>query len=472
MKKSIFILLATTILVSCNTNKKNEKLSTIISGKIENSEETEITFYSFGLDIKNKLNVKINLNEDGSFRDTLDTGVDEGLYFLREGKNYLGVHLKEGNDIVINYNAIDFPNSVEISGKGSDVSQYLLKKRKREEALREKKIFTFNEENFMKEIGNIRESKTALLNTFSNISEDYKRMELKNIYYDYLSTFRNYIDIHTPSHKWYKEGDFVISDSLVNIFQKEFDALDKNNEEDYLFSGSYGYLIFQEINDIAKKNIAKDSTLNFQYEQLKLIGKLPKGIIRNNFFYTIFINEDLVFTDENNELYEAMVDAFSERYKDLKPPRPLPESLVKRTPSPKFFDYENLIDGGTASLDDFKGKYVYIDLWATWCSPCRAEIPFIRKLEEDYHDKNIAFVSISMDKPDKYEKLKTLVNEKKLSGTHLYANGEAYDAEFSKAYGVTYIPRFLLIDPEGNIVDADAPRPSEKRLRTLFNELF
>lgn len=142
--------------------------------------------------------------------------------------------------------------------------------------------------------------------------------------------------------------------------------------------------------------------------------------------------------------------------------------LGKGTESPKFTDYENYA-GGSMSLDDLKGKYVYIDLWATWCGPCIMEIPFLKKVETAYHNKNIAFVSISVDKPTAYEKWKSMVKEKELTGIQLYAKG---DQKFSEDYRVSGIPRFILIDPNGNIVTADAPRPSSgKQLTDLFDSL-
>ncbi len=141
--------------------------------------------------------------------------------------------------------------------------------------------------------------------------------------------------------------------------------------------------------------------------------------------------------------------------------------LAKGIASPKFVNYENH-KGGTTSLDDFKGKYVYIDLWATWCKPCKDEIPHLKKIEKQFHNKNIEFVSISLDSKKLYDTWKQMVVDKQMSGVQLFAKE---DRSFEQAYRVTGIPRFILIDKEGNIVDANAPRPSNPKLVTLLESL-
>jgi thiol-disulfide isomerase/thioredoxin len=134
------------------------------------------------------------------------------------------------------------------------------------------------------------------------------------------------------------------------------------------------------------------------------------------------------------------------------------------------FDFENH-KGGNTTLESLKGKYVYVDLWATWCGPCRAEIPSLKKMEETFHGRNIEFVSISIDSEKDYEKWKTFVTEKALTGTQLYA-AKANQTEFVKAFEVNSIPRFILIDPKGVVVDADAKRPSDPRLQEQLNKLL
>ncbi|MDO9273948.1 MAG: redoxin domain-containing protein [Lutibacter sp.] len=143
--------------------------------------------------------------------------------------------------------------------------------------------------------------------------------------------------------------------------------------------------------------------------------------------------------------------------------------LGKGKTSPVFANYENF-KGGKTSLADLKGKYVYIDVWATWCAPCKAEIPFLKSLEKEFMGKNIQFVSISVDKPEAHETWKQMVADEQLGGIQLYADNN-FESQFILDYGINAIPRFILIDGAGNIVDADAPRPSDPKLKELFTEL-
>lgn len=155
----------------------------------------------------------------------------------------------------------------------------------------------------------------------------------------------------------------------------------------------------------------------------------------------------------------------------------LKKELPRGKVSPDFNDYENY-DGSKTSLKDLKGKYVYIDVWATWCGPCKAEIPSLKKIEKQYHGKNIQFVSLSIDDDRTHnnswdkarEDWKAMIKDKDLGGIQIFApNG--WKSDFIKAYKISGIPRFIMIDPEGNIVSADAPRPSSPKLVELFNEL-
>jgi len=153
---------------------------------------------------------------------------------------------------------------------------------------------------------------------------------------------------------------------------------------------------------------------------------------------------------------------FTEKYEVLK-------TLSKGQPSPVFTDYINNA-GGTSSLSDFRGKYVYIDVWATWCGPCLGQVPFLEEVEKKYHGKDIEFVSISIDTQDKREAWSKMIADKELGGVQLLVDKD-WNSDFIKAYKINSIPRFILLDPNGNIVSWNAPWPSKSELISLFNKL-
>lgn len=179
---------------------------------------------------------------------------------------------------------------------------------------------------------------------------------------------------------------------------------------------------------------------------------------------TMVTNYSMKRIDGTLKSYKRYLDA------DLALKREMPEGSI----SPTFDDYENF-NGKTTSLKDLKGSYVYIDVWATWCGPCKVEIPSLKKLENEFHDKNISFVSISIDDAKRHAgsleqahgKWKKMVEEEELGGIQLFAP-DGWKSDFIEAYKIRGIPRFILVDPEGKIVSASAPRPSSETLIDLF----
>lgn len=150
--------------------------------------------------------------------------------------------------------------------------------------------------------------------------------------------------------------------------------------------------------------------------------------------------------------FDKIMEILSNRSKQVedKAKAKLPAGAVApdfKYPNPK---------GKMYSLKNFKGKYVYIDVWATWCGPCCKEIPSLKELEEKLAKKKIAFVSLSCDKNIKV--WKKMVKEDQLGGVQL-CMGE--DMTFRDAYGITAIPRFILLDKEGKIVNVFMTPPSD-----------
>lgn len=128
------------------------------------------------------------------------------------------------------------------------------------------------------------------------------------------------------------------------------------------------------------------------------------------------------------------------------------------------FTYPDL-NGKQTSLSDFKGKVVLVDVWATWCGPCKGEIPHLKKLEKEMHGTDVVFMSVSVDVEKDHQKWKDFVASEELGGVQLFASGWS---DIAKFYNIKGIPRFMVFDKKGNIVSADAPRPSSKELKLLL----
>ena len=124
--------------------------------------------------------------------------------------------------------------------------------------------------------------------------------------------------------------------------------------------------------------------------------------------------------------------------------------------------------GRNFSLSDFRGSIVYIDVWASWCAPCIREAPHFKQLISDYADQDIQFVGISLDCPEHVNSWKEALLEHQLDGIQLIADS-CFESSIAQDYFINSIPRFILVDENGGVIDIDAPRPSSTEIRTLID---
>lgn len=125
--------------------------------------------------------------------------------------------------------------------------------------------------------------------------------------------------------------------------------------------------------------------------------------------------------------------------------------------------------GRKTTLKDIvgKGKYTYVDFWATWCVPCRKETPHFARLAEKYKGKAIRFVSISID--ENLAKWKAFIAKEKPSWPQ-YRVPKEKQGLCADIYGITGIPRFMLFDKQGRIMKASALRPSDPDMEKLIDK--
>jgi peroxiredoxin len=149
-------------------------------------------------------------------------------------------------------------------------------------------------------------------------------------------------------------------------------------------------------------------------------------------------------------------------------PQPSNSAVLLGKPAPDF-KLENL-EGGQTSLSDFKGKVVYLDIWATWCRPCLEEMKKGKKLKEAFVDnKDVVFLYVSIDK--EADKWRNYVKSNSVLGFHLISR-EGAEEKLLERYDVPYIPRFVLIDKQGNIVQYEAKAPSDASIEADIKALL
>lgn len=283
--------------------------------------------------------------------------------------------------------------------------------------------------------------------------KDFIEREKKLVSIKYLNYKNTYLD----SRKAMFPNDKTIIPSEINSIRSKISLDDQSliSDENYLT-----YLKYEVC-----KNDNRD--IDIKIKEIENISKLKASPFKNRLLFSYLkINlEEASSSKERNDL----LNNYSEYITD---------NQLKNNLLSQFEIFERLgkgnearlvqaktLDGKSILLSDFKGKFIAIDVWATWCSPCKYESPFFEKMAIKYNKENIVFVGLSTDKNT--EKWFIDAKNKSKSVIHLLLENSAL---FSKDYNVNSIPRFILIDSEGKIYNANMPRPSQESFEMLLRK--
>ncbi len=462
MKKS-FLAIGLLAIIACNKKIEEPVNYAIFSGTITNKNDDKLTV--FGEDFKKEIKV----NEDGTFKDTLRLKND-GIYTYRISPEQTTFYLKSGDNISLTIDTKQFDETIQYKGIGAERNNYKAKIFLLNETIEEsfklipEEFFKLIPEEFLNKINAHKNEISELLKEVKETDSTFLEMATKENHYEYLSALQRYPFNHQEINKL----DSI--PSLPKDFFKELNEISLDNEIDFLKFDSYRNIVISNIYTETTKAVDQDTTKTFHQEFLNNVKELKSPEIRNELIGILSLQFN-ANTPHIEEIYKDMMAlSTDEKFKtEMTSSFEKMMKLGKGKPSPLFENYEN-IKGGTTSLSDFKGKYVYIDVWATWCQPCLREIPALKEIEKEYHGKNIEFVSISVDRNKAHDTWKKMIAQKKLSGVQLFAD-KSFRSEFVFEYAINAIPRFILIDPNGNIISSDAPRPSSSNLKEMFGSL-
>lgn len=142
---------------------------------------------------------------------------------------------------------------------------------------------------------------------------------------------------------------------------------------------------------------------------------------------------------------------------------------------PKGAEMVNLKDPEYAGMSfkniikKYKGKVIYLDFWASWCRPCKNEMPHSLRMQKHFEGKDVVFVYMSSDRDAKA--WKNSVTQLMITGENYLVNAKVWQ-EYNGLFNVTYIPRYILIDKKGMVVDVNAKRPSNPEIVSDIEKLL
>lgn len=420
------------------------KISLSISGKIE--DHSAMLYFPDGRELP--------ISIDASVKGELVVDVTEPVY-VALGYHYISrtLLLTPDTDIQISFENKKFGERVAITGTGSQVNIYLNNGRLKAAEIDD---MALGEKAFFLKMDSILNVNLQELD-HAGLSEEINEMEKIRLKYFTCATLPSYPYFHMRIAKdstyeasleyWSKLQELMVMDASLLRYDE------------------FRSFLVEAVSRVARKQYPESKSLDAVVRYVESEVKEP-GIAE------FLINKNVYAYVERYGLDSA--DAYCavfDRY--VKSPLLVKnfETLCNRwrklsvgALSPNFNCTD--LSGKKVSLSDFKGKYVYIDIWATWCGPCQREIPHLQKLEEKYHGKDIYFVSISCDNNKKAWENRVRAG---LKGIQLhFVNGDT----FMNDYMIKGIPRFILLDKEGKIISVDMSRPSDPKTIAKLDELL
>ncbi|SMD05292.1 TlpA disulfide reductase family protein [Pedobacter africanus] len=215
---------------------------------------------------------------------------------------------------------------------------------------------------------------------------------------------------------------------------------------------------FYAATDQQKKDQAFVEPFQKKMEEFKAeMDNIPPDFIRNNpdCYFSLILFKQYVFNAADPTGSEAVFAGLSPRLKASS----LGQQFQQQITSWKVLgigqqahDFsQNDVDGKPVKLSDFKGKYVLLDFWASWCAPCRSENPWVKHMYERYKNKNFTVLGVSLDNPGQREAWLKAIKDDKLTWTNV-SDLNGFNNEVAKMYFVQGIPTNFLIGPDGKIL--------------------
>jgi peroxiredoxin len=440
---------------SCDKGISNENYS-LIEYNLKNTDKDFLVLLNENGEHKNEFQ---NKEFEVSHIDTVNVEGNDVYCNLFAREEEITIYIKKGKRLKISFDFNNITETLKFNGDLKYENNYLHKKKLSQRKLKKKNVMLLNEEEFSIKLKRFKEYLFELLKT-DNISKNFKENEKKEIIHYIAIQKLLYPQAH--SHLTGNKN-FAVSTKFYN----DFKLINFTDSINYLYSQTLNYanLVKHYFNKIAedKKHLHdKDEVLSFLKE---VDNKLPNGKMKDDLF-NFKLRFGLTRKNKIDAIYKVYINAVQNK-KDVEnlTNHYLSLKQLKKGESAPEFNLES-DSGEFISLKDLKGKYLYIDVWATWCAPCKKEFPALKKAINKF--KDVQFISISIDKKSQFLKWKNTIKEENLKGLQLIAYN---NSTFQEDYAIGSIPRFILIDKEGKIISANAPSPNSSNFNKILNSL-
>jgi len=387
---------------------------------------------------------------------------------FRHGQESSSLYLEPGDEVTLTLNPEQFDETIRLSGKGAEESNYLFKKYLLREDMGEmSEIFSLEPTAFAEKVDMMKKANVDALEQymkeFPGMNADFVDSESKSNIYSWAMNKMNY-----PGYFSYftKKDAPEMGDDYLSFMDK----VDFNDEKSFKSNRNYNMLVGSYMSYGTMDLETSAEKLKIQFDNVK--SKVTNQHIKNDLLFETLTNE--IYYGET-EGVEKFVEIYNNETTNEENKKKITEAFAKANHLKKgveapTFAYANTKEK-VVDLKDMRGKNVYIDVWATWCGPCKAEIPSLKELEHKYSgNPNIAFMSVSIDQMKDKEKWLKMIDAKKLGGTQLLADKD-WKSGICEDYMIQGIPRFILIDKEGKIIDKNAPRPSSPQIKEILADL-
>ncbi len=323
----------------------------------------------------------------------------------------------------------------------------------------------------------------------NNIDLEKTDFYFKEIEKNYLNNNKNLITSYT-SDNYIPRQDYIEQKYTINKvktlltyidYQKKYQLnFNKDLPENTFITdlkksidvNNSDLLVDQDYSTYIAYNLTKDdnSEVDDDTKLINAIKKLPQSKFKDILVFSLAKME--LENTTNPEKIKAVESNYLAEIKNPKAHQNLTtkinEAFKISTGSTAPQILATTLEGKQISLQEFSGKYVVIDVWATWCGPCKYQSPKFDKVANQYKDKtNVVFAAISIDKDIQQwliEAKDKKVNVKQLHATNI--------KQFSKDYSINAIPRFILIGPEGQILSSKLPEPSSDEFEQTLKNLI